>query len=150
MLRSSGDKGLATRLPREIHWRTAQVAGSPSLSRVTGDAIYVVPCPERQRATLAQQRKAALLKFRLAIMSKRIRQMVADYNPILDECSNLTPSEKKQLVLARQLVQAYQSNDDKAIITAWTSIQHSPYQKSFVLTESEMQRITLAQTKNMK
>lgn len=76
--------------------------------------------------------------------------MVAGYNPILDGCSNITASEQKQLALAHQLVQAYNSDDDKAIVSAWTAIQRSPYQKSFVLTDLQMQRIELAQMRNVK
>lgn len=99
---------------------------------------------ERQQATLAQKRKAALLKFRMALMSKRMPHMLAAYDPVLDGCSNVTPSEQKQLSLARQWVQAYQSDDDTAILGAWTAIQRSAYQKFFILTEPEMQRIELA------
>lgn len=105
---------------------------------------------ERQRAELAQQRKVALMKFRLAIMSKRVQQIVAAYSPILDGCRNVTASEQKQLMLASQLLHACQREDDKAIAAAWAAIQSSPYQKSFVLTESEMQRITLAQSRKVK
>jgi serine/threonine protein kinase len=102
---------------------------------------------ERERADLAQQRKAALVKFRLALIGKRIQQIVTGYNPILDACGNITSTEQKKLALARQFVQAFSSNNDKIILSAWSAIQNSPYQKDFILTETEMTRIRSAETR---
>ncbi len=102
---------------------------------------------EQQRITLAQQRKTALVKFRLAMMNKNIQQIVAAYDTVLDSCSNVTHDEHVQLALARRFVQAYQGNDDQEIIAAWTAIQNSPFQKFFVFTPPETQRIALAQAR---
>jgi hypothetical protein len=104
---------------------------------------------EQQRIHLAQQRKVALVKFRLAMMSKNIQQIVAAYDPLLDGCSNVTQEEHEQLTLVRRFVQAYKNDDDQAILYTWTAIQNSPYQKSFVLTPQESQRVTLALTRSV-
>ncbi len=105
---------------------------------------FVFSAQERQRAELAAQRKAALLKFRLAIMNKRVQPIVTAYDPILDGSASVTASERNLLTLARQLAQAFQSDSDQAIVAAWTAIQHSPYQKSFLLTDAETQRLNRA------
>ncbi len=102
---------------------------------------------ERQRVSLAQQRKVALVRFRLALINKNIQQLVLAYDPLLDGCSNVTQEEQKQLALARRFIQAYKSDDDEAILAAWSAIQNSPYQKSLVFTQPETQRIMLAHTR---
>jgi hypothetical protein len=102
---------------------------------------------EQQRLSVAYKRKDALVKFRLAIMSKRAQQIAAANDSILDGSDNVTASERNIQALASQLVQSYQSDDDQAIVAAWTAIQDSPYQKDFVLTDTEIQRITIARTK---
>jgi hypothetical protein len=99
---------------------------------------------EQQRITLAQKRKLALLRFRMALISKRLRPIVAAYDPVLDTSKNVTASEKKQIALARQLLQAYQNDDDPAFVRAWNAIQNSPYRQSFVLTDLETQRLARA------
>src|SRR5579884_3370549 len=105
---------------------------------------FVFSAQERQRAELAAQRKAALLKFRLAIMNKRVQPIVAAYDPVLDGSASVTASERNLLTLARQLAQAFQRDSDQAIVAAWMAIQHSPYQKSFLLTDAETQRLNRA------
>ncbi len=104
---------------------------------------------EQQRISLAQQRKAALIKFRLTMMNKNIQQLVAAYNPILDGCGNITQEERELVKLARSFMQAYQHDNDQAISSAWSAIQQSPQQKSFVFTAQELERITLARTRNI-
>ncbi len=99
---------------------------------------------EEQRITLAQQRKAALDKFRAALASRRVEQLVAAYDPVLTGCKNVTQNEREQYSLAHDLLQAYQADDDQAIIAVWNDIQRSPYQQSFSLTVEEQQRIELA------
>src|SRR5579884_3462417 len=105
---------------------------------------FVFSAQERQRAELAARRKAALLKFRLAIMNKRVQPIVAAYDPVLDGSASVTASERNLLALARQLAQAFQRDSDQAIVAAWTAIQHSSYQKSFLLTDAETQRLNRA------
>jgi hypothetical protein len=100
--------------------------------------------PEEQRILLAQQRKAALVKFRQALTSKRAEQIVAAYDVILTDCKNVTQEEREQLSLAHDLLEAYQDNNDRAITIVWDDIQSSRYRNSFDLTTEEQQRITLA------
>lgn len=123
-------------------WEEMQATGQQQL--------FVLTTQEQQRIELAQRRKAALLKFRLALMGKRIQQVVADYNPILDDSHNVTAAEKQQLALARQFILAYQSDQDASILAAWTAVQNSPYRRSFLFTEMETQRIALARTRKGK
>ncbi len=112
--------------------------------------FFIFTEQERQRITLAQQRKVALVKFRLAVMNKNIQQILAAYDPQLDSCSNVTQDERNLLQVARDFVQACHSNNDQEIIAAWTAIQNSPYQKSFVFTSAEVQRIALAHARGIR
>ncbi|HTK09534.1 MAG TPA: hypothetical protein VL485_20355 [Ktedonobacteraceae bacterium] len=111
-------------------------------------SLFTLTAQEQQRVTLAQKRKVALVKFRMALMSKRIQQIVASYDTTLDTCNNVTASEQMQLSLARELMQAFQRDNDRDIAAAWAAIQHSPHQRFFLLTAPEMQRVALAQAKN--
>lgn len=105
---------------------------------------------EKQRITLAQQRIAALVKFRLAIVQKQIQQIVLAYDPILNDCKNVMAEEHLQFQLANALIQAQQANNDQQIITAWQAIKASPYSKHFVLPEQIRQRIKEAETSGMR
>jgi len=75
---------------------------------------------------------------------------VTAYDSVLDGCNNITEDEHKKLELARQFIQAYQSDNDQAILATWSVIQNSLYKKSFVLTPAESQRVALAQTRTMR
>lgn len=112
---------------------------------------FIFTQEEQQRITLSQQRKDALIKFRRSMISNRnIQYFVASYDSVLDHCKNVTQSEREQLKLARDFVQAYQSYNDQTILSAWLAIQNSPYKKSFALTPAELQRISLAQTRSVE
>src|SRR5260370_28678123 len=112
---------------------------------------FIFTKEEQQRIDLAQRRKTALIKFRLSMINNRnIQYIVTAYDPVLDNCKNVTQSEREQLGLARDFVQAYQSGDDQTIISAWLAIHNSPYKKFFVLTPAELQRISLAQTRTLE
>ncbi len=99
---------------------------------------------EEQRILLAQQRKAALVKFRLALTNKQIEQIVAAYDPVLANCKNVTHDEREQLALAHDFLQVYQHDDDQSIINVWDTIQGSRYRIFFSFSVEEQQRVKLA------
>ncbi|QBD80587.1 hypothetical protein EPA93_33295 [Ktedonosporobacter rubrisoli] len=100
-----------------------------------------------QRARLAQQRRAALARFRTALNSKKLKQIVGSYDAILDRSTRLSRRERALLELARTFRRAYETDDDAALIMACDALQHSPYQGAYVLTAQEQERVRLAQSK---
>lgn len=104
---------------------------------------------EQQRIRLAQQRKKALIKFRMALLNKRASQIATAYDPILDDSKNVTVAEREQLELARNFLQAYQDEDDKALVESWDEIQNFSYRNAFTFTPQEQQRVTLALQRKM-
>src|SRR5581483_4363045 len=80
----------------------------------SGSALFTPQ--QRQRARLAQQRRAALARLHVALASKRPQEITAAYDPILDACKNVTEKERELLALARSFVQAYQQDEDDTLI----------------------------------
>jgi hypothetical protein len=70
----------------------------------------------RSRAELAQQRVAALGRFRGAIHTRKLAQIVNHYAPILDECKNVTKDERELFSLAQNFLRVYQLQDEDAIL----------------------------------
>ena len=107
---------------------------------------FTLSAQEQQRITLAQQRVAALVKFRLAIMQKQLQQIALAYDPILNDCKNVTAEERTQFQLAHALLKALQANNHRQITLAWQAIKASPYSRHFILTEQIRQRIKEAES----
>jgi hypothetical protein len=59
---------------------------------------------ERERIALAQQREAALRRFRQALDRADEQEIVRVYDPILDKSTSITAAERGQLDLARRCV----------------------------------------------
>src|SRR5205807_2412009 len=101
----------------------AIIAAWETIQKKSYQKFFIFTAEDQQRIKLTRRRKAALLKFRLSIISNRnIQHIVAAYDPVLDDCKNLTQGECEQLDLAQGFVQAYQSGDDQAILSAWSAI----------------------------
>ncbi|GER87710.1 hypothetical protein KDW_18720 [Dictyobacter vulcani] len=103
----------------------------------------VLPEALVQRGRLAQQRRSALARFRMALASKRPLQIAGAYDaPLLNECQNVTEQEHALLALARAFAQAYnQSSADYELIAAYENIAHSPYARAFTFSEQEQTRL---------
>lgn len=99
---------------------------------------------QQRRAALAKQRTEALARFRVALTSKSIRRIASAYDAVLDTSKNLSPEERDQLHLAQALVQAYDADDDEALIAAYEAIKNSTYHTFFAITTEEQQRIERA------
>ncbi|GCE18588.1 protein kinase family protein [Dictyobacter kobayashii] len=92
-----------------------------------------------QRARLAQQRRSALARFRIAIANKRPLQIAAAYDaPLLNESQNVTPMEREILLLARAFQQAHGADNREALLAAYDAIQTSKYQRNFIFSAQEL------------
>jgi hypothetical protein len=111
---------------------------------------FIFTTQEQQRIALAQQRKSALVRFRMALLGRRPGKIIAAYDPILDDCKNVTAVERQQIDLAGHFVQAYQSSNDQNLLSAWNNIQNSPYRAFFLLNAQEQQHITQIQMDGKK
>ncbi|GCE26323.1 hypothetical protein KDA_18070 [Dictyobacter alpinus] len=110
------------------------------------DAQILSPA-QLQRARLAQQRRGALARFRVALASKRPQLIASAYNdPLLNPCRNVTTSERAILALARAFQQAYNQDppDNTALIAAYQAIQQSPYPHAFIFSTPEQTRLQTA------
>lgn len=105
---------------------------------------FLLSKAEKQRVALAIQRKSALIKFRQAIISKKAEQIVAAYDTLLAGYKHITQDEREILSLANNFTRAQKDDNDEMLATAWDDIQQSHYQKFFVITTQQEQRITLA------
>ncbi len=102
---------------------------------------FVFTTQEQQRVTLAQQRKAALVKFKFALISRSPRQIVVAYDSLLDRSRDVTPEEREELTQARNFVQGYDADDDEALMAV-------DARNLFTFTAQEQQRLTLARQRH--
>lgn len=96
---------------------------------------------DRQRITLAQQRKRALSTFRTYLTTGNLRETANHYDPILNESKELTESEREWLHLARAFVAAFDADADGAIMAVYEKIMRSSYYDQVAFTRKERQRI---------
>jgi hypothetical protein len=96
----------------------------------------------RRNGTMAVE--GALTRFKEALGYKEMFAIVATYDPIIDE--RITKDEHMMLGLARKFVEAYKSNDDAAIVTAYHAIHGSQYRPILGYTPDQLERIKLAQS----
>jgi hypothetical protein len=107
--------------------------------------FFVLTSEERERFTFASEQKRAVLIFRAALQSKRPKEIVAAYAPILDTGNVLSQEELEQLALARLLVDAWDRDDDEVLLTLSQRLQGTAAQNFFILTPQEQERFDLAQ-----
>jgi hypothetical protein len=99
--------------------------------------------PEVERARM---RLRALERFRKALQSGLLREVLASYDPgLLNPCKGVTQAEREQLALAQGLNQALAADTDEAILKAWMAIEQSPHKGFLLLAPSEQQRLNAAQ-----
>jgi hypothetical protein len=105
--------------------------------------------PEFRRIELAQRRQGALRNLRAALQAGRLRQIVRNYDPILDGSSQLTQEERELLQLAREFILAFDADDDFALAEAYEKIKQSSYytHDQLAFTPGEQKRSEEAEQK---
>jgi predicted SnoaL-like aldol condensation-catalyzing enzyme len=126
----------------------AIVAASEEILNFSYRTHFAFSAQEKQRIELAQQRKIALVKFRMSLMSKNPQQISNSYDWILDDCKNVTVQERETVKMAKALLLAFFKNDDNAIIDAWEAIRNAPDQQAFILSQDHQQRIQSIQQRS--
>ncbi len=119
------------------------------LLRPENQSLFRFTGSELQRIELAQRRQGALSKLRAALQAGRLRQIVRNYDPILDGTSQLTQEEHELLQLAREFIQAFDDNDDFALAEAYEKIKQSSYyaRDQLAFTPGEQKRSEEAEQK---
>src|SRR5579884_370290 len=105
--------------------------------------------PEFRRIELAQRRQGALRNLRAALQAGRLRQIVRNYDGILDGSSQLTQEEHNLLQLAREFILAFDADDDFALAEAYEKIKQSSYytHDQLAFTPGEQKRSEEAEQK---
>jgi serine/threonine protein kinase len=93
----------------------------------------------------AKQRMGKLEHFRQAIQSGSIQKIIDDYDPELDQLSSVKSQERILLRFALKLQEAYNNQDEDALITVWNEVESLNQASSFTLTPQEKQSLQLAQ-----
>ncbi len=120
------------------------IAADSALQQSIHRSFFLLSDQEKQRITLAQQQKVALLNFRTALASRYPRQIVATYVPILNANTSLSQEERERLAIARLFVNTFDKDDDDALIVLDGELQKPVVRGFFVISPSEQERIALA------
>ncbi|GCF10249.1 hypothetical protein [Dictyobacter arantiisoli] len=98
-----------------------------------------------ERARLAQRRRSALARFRIALSNKRPLQIATAYDDrLLNNCQNVTPRERSLLARARAFQRAYQERIASALIDAYEAIQQSIPARTFLFSAQELEDVQTA------
>ena len=106
--------------------------------------FFVLTADQQRRVTLTQKHDEVLRQFRQALMSKSPWRVVRAYDTVLDTSTQVTSTEREQLVLARMLTEALRTGDYNQLLAADSVLQQSSQRAFFVLTPEERQRFSLA------
>jgi serine/threonine protein kinase len=98
------------------------------------------------RVALARQRIAALQRWRSALQGRHIASVVADYDPLLDGCKDVTQHERQLLQVARTFMAAETHNDEDKLVAQYEQIQ----QQKLPLLLSPEQRQRLADLRQQR
>lgn len=119
----------------------ALVAAYNTISNLRIRGSFLLSSQQQQQLSDARQRLEALTRFRTALASKNIRQIVSSYDAILDTSTELTKAERDQYIIAARFIQAYDKNDDDAFNAVYAQLQTAPYAFIFLLTNEEQKRV---------
>lgn len=100
---------------------------------------------EQQRLQVAQKRAAALTRFRRALQSCLLEKIIANYDPILQQCVSVRQDELSILSLAREFKQAFDDDSDQQLIEAWEKLLQANNPSALQFTPQQQQRFDLAQ-----
>ena len=101
------------------------------------------------KAYLSRSSRAALNevrdRFESALKGREMFSIVAAYDPSLE--GHLNSDEHEMLKLASKFVDAYEAEDDAALVNAYDAITRSPYRKLLGYTKPQKERIELARNR---
>lgn len=105
-----------------------------------GSSVFSVT--QLQRAQLAQRRRSALARFRVALSNRRPLQIATAYDDhLLQHARSVTEREQQILMLARQFQQAYKQNDELTLLHSYEKMQQHTYHRAFIFSDQERQLV---------
>lgn len=107
------------------------------------EAFLFTPA-EQERIELATRRAQALVRLRVAFSTKRVQDVLAASDPLLETAPDLTEQERQLWQLVQAFAQARQTQDEQKLLDAWQELQRPEYQAAIVWTEEERQAILQA------
>ncbi|HEY7123803.1 MAG TPA: hypothetical protein VH540_07600 [Ktedonobacterales bacterium] len=105
---------------------------------------FILSAAQTARLGLAQRRREALVKFRLALRDRWIEPIAAGAS-LLQGYKGLTPAERVQLDLASRFAQACQDKNEAETSAIRAEIARSSHAAFFRFTEAQEQWVKLAQ-----
>lgn len=99
---------------------------------------------EQEHITFVREQQQALRQLREALTSKDITTIASAYQPDRYAYKGLNEQERQQAERARNFFQAYQIDNDKAIIDAYEAIENFGQRSALTITAQQQQRAELA------
>lgn len=99
---------------------------------------------EDQHIALARQRKTALDEYLKVLQKGAPRPIVALFPPILQGTNSLNQGERKRFQVASNFIQAYDKDDDVALMAAYEAFQVAFQHQRTFFTAEETARVELA------
>ncbi|TMC18878.1 MAG: hypothetical protein E6J34_16025 [Chloroflexi bacterium] len=118
------------------------IATADTLQKMTNPTKITFTPAQQQRLQLARMRKDARRHIQAAFASKYIEQ-IANIAPLIQTEPSLTTEERQRASLAVAFLQAYNADDDDAILAACAAIDSSGQRSAFIFTPSQDARISL-------
>jgi hypothetical protein len=107
------------------------------------EAFLFTPA-EQERIELARRRTQVLVRLRVAFSTKRVQDVLAASDPLLETAPDLTEQERRLWQLVQAFALARQAQDEQKLLDAWQDLQRPEYQAAIVWTEEERQAILQA------
>jgi len=106
--------------------------------------FLVFTAEENARIHLAQRRKVAFEQFQIALKSGMPGLIATTYNPVLDHTRYLSSEQSTKLALAHRFVEAFNADNDEAIVLVDDRIKQENFVNFFHFTSIQQERIALA------
>lgn len=104
-----------------------------------------------RRVEQARQIIQALRRFREALATREMQQIITAYDPLLDRCVALSERERRCLSLSQQFVEAMQGQDEqheRVLLLAWEGLQQLPVDVRPRVGQAEERRVALVRQRN--
>ncbi|HTK09533.1 MAG TPA: hypothetical protein VL485_20350 [Ktedonobacteraceae bacterium] len=136
--------GMSEEDKQEHYEDLLSAAAALEAARARYTDIYNFLDMQKQLVAVAHNYKQATEQLQKALLQGNIVQITAAYHSPHASLKHLTPAEIQRVHLAQLLVNAYNNDDDKAILIASDEILQSGNQQFLNLTQQDQARIDLA------
>jgi len=123
----------------------ALLAAHSTIENIRTSRPFLFTAQQQQTIAITRKRTEVLARFRTALASKNIRQVVHVYDSILDTSTALTQAEREHYRVASDFIRAYDAHDDTALDVAYKAL--ATYKHAFIYTGEEQKRVVDGQTR---